>query len=183
MLNAGWFDVATGHGTAMMYPMAVVLIVMGILPFVNERTLDAIIFFGGAGLFWAGYQYLGAAGPNGATEPAHNSGWYLFIWAVFFCYVWIGSLSAGSARMLFLLGLWLTLRALAIAHWTGMHVFTVIGGYIGLATAILAAITSAMAAIPSAKQATARGVSGQPGLKVQSQAQGGPGAPSVTSIA
>lgn len=161
MPTAGWFEVSHGHGTAMMYPMSVVLIVMGILSFVNERTLDAIIFFGAAGLFWAGHQQLIGA-PGEAAEPAQYTGWYWFIWAVFFCYVWVGSFSAGSVRMLFLLGLWLTLLALAVSHWIGGHGLTVLSGYLGLITSILAAITSAMAAIPGAKEGTARGTSGQP---------------------
>jgi hypothetical protein len=64
--------------------------------------------------------------------------------------------------MLFLLGLWLTLLALAIGDWIGSHGITVLGGYLGLITSILAAITSAMAVIPGAKESMARGVSGQP---------------------
>jgi hypothetical protein len=161
MPNAAWFEVSHGHGTAMLFPMSVVLIVMGILSFLNERTLDAIIFFGGAGLFWAGHQYLAGSG-GGSEEPIRYSGWYWFIWAVFFFYVWLGSFSAGAVRMLFLLGLWLTLLALAIGDWIGSHGITVLGGYLGLITSILAAITSAMAVIPGAKESMARGVSGQP---------------------
>jgi uncharacterized protein len=159
MPNAGWFEVSHGHGTAMLFPMSVVLIVMGILSFVNERTLDAIIFFGGAGLFWAGHQYVSG---SGMEEPLRYTGWYWFIWAVFFCYVWLGSFSAGLVRMLFLLGLWLTLLALAIGDWIGSHGFMVLGGYLGLATSILAAISSAMSVIPGAKESVVRGAAGQP---------------------
>lgn len=162
MPNAGWFDVAHGHGPAMLYPMGVVLIVMGILSFMNERTLDAIIFFGGAGLFWAGHEYLIGVAVVGSDEPARYSAWYWFIWAVFFFYVWLGSFSAGIVRMLFLLGLWLTLLALAIGFWMGSHSFTVLGGYLGLITSILAAINSAMAVIPHEKEPMAGRTSGQP---------------------
>lgn len=49
--------------------------------------------------------------------------------------------------MLFLLGLWLTLLALAIGEWTGIHGFWLAGGYLGLITSILAAITSAVEVI------------------------------------
>lgn len=147
MPNAGWFDKLYGHGTAMMLPLAFVLGVMGILAFLNEGTLDAVIFFGGAGLFWSGHVYLTASASAEAVDPGHFSGWYFFIWAVFFCYVWFGSFKAGIERLLFLLGLWLTLLALAIGDWTSLHGFTVLGGYLGLITAILAAITSAIAVI------------------------------------
>jgi succinate-acetate transporter protein len=46
-------------------------------------------------------------------------------------------------RILFLLGLWLTLLAVAISHWGNLHSIMLVGGYLGLITAILAAITSA----------------------------------------
>jgi succinate-acetate transporter protein len=145
MPNAGWFDKLYGHGVAMMLAMAIVLGVMGILAFLNERTLDSVIFFGGAGIFWTGYVYMTSS--SGATDPGHYTGWYFFIWSVYFCYVWLGSFKAGLERMLFLLGLWLTLLALAIGEWGDIHFFTVLGGYLGLATSILAAITSAIAVI------------------------------------
>ena len=66
---------------------------------------------------------------------------------MFFAYVWVGSFKAGIVRMLFLLGLWLTLLALAIAMWFGLTGFAMLGGYLGLITAILAAIVSAMTVI------------------------------------
>lgn len=141
MPNAGWYDSLYPHGMAMMFPLGIVLGVMGILAFLCGRALDSIIFFGGAGLFLASHL---AAGAMGAGEPASYMGWYAFVWAVFFCWVWFGSFKAGIVRMLFLLGLWLTMLALAIGGWGSLHGFTILGGYLGLATAILAAITSAI---------------------------------------
>jgi len=143
MPNAGWFEKLYGHGSAMMFPLAVVLVVMGILAFLNEQTLDAIIFFGGAGLFWAGHEYRVVSALSANEEPLHYTAWYFFIWAVFFFYVWLGSFSEGAVRMLFLLGLWLTLLALAINAWMGAHALLIVGGYLGLVTSILAALTSA----------------------------------------
>jgi uncharacterized protein len=157
MSNAGWFDRLYGHGLAMMLPLALVLGVMGILAFLNERTLDAVIFFGGAGLFWSGHVYRTASMAGGTADPGHYSGWYFFIWAVFFCYVWFGSFKAGIVRLLFLLGLWLTLLALSIGEWSDLHALTILGGYLGLATAILAGITSAMTVISSGFRAPADG--------------------------
>lgn len=145
MPNAGWFDRMYGHGFAMMLAMAFVLGVMGILGFLNESTLDAVVFFGGAGLFWSSQVYLSSS--SSGADPGHYAGWYFFIWAVYFCYVWFASFKAGLERMLFLLGLWLTLLALAIGEWGNVHFFTVLGGYLGLATSILAAITSAIAVV------------------------------------
>ncbi len=144
MPHASWFTELYGHGLAMMYPLAIILGVMGILSFVQGRGLDAIIFFGGAGLFWSNHAYLVAAKASATTDPRSYTGWYIFIWAVFFCYVWFGSFKSGITRMLFLLGLWLTLLALAIGNWANLHSIIVLGGYLGLITSILAAITSAV---------------------------------------
>jgi succinate-acetate transporter protein len=143
MPNASWFSKPYGHGLAMMYPLAIVLGLMGILSFFQGRGLDAIIFFGGAGLFWSDSIYLTAANAGNALDPQSYAGWYAFIWAVFFCYVWLGSFKSGITRMLFLLGLWLTLLALAIGNWGILHGIIVLGGYLGLITSILAAIISA----------------------------------------
>jgi hypothetical protein len=84
---------------------------------------------------------------GGAPEPGSYGGWYFFVWTLFFAWVWFGSLKADLQRMLFLLALWLTLLALAIGDWTGIHGFTLAGGYLGLITSILAAITSAVEVI------------------------------------
>jgi succinate-acetate transporter protein len=143
MPNAAWFSKLYGHGIAMLYPLGIVLGVMGILSFIQGRTLDSIIFFGGTGLLWSMQLYFISATTADALDPRSYSGWYYFIWAVFFCYVWIGSFKSGLVRILFLLGLWLTLLAIAIGHWGNLHSIMLVGGYLGLITAILAAITSA----------------------------------------
>jgi uncharacterized protein len=143
MPNAAWFSKFYGHGIAMLYPLGIVLGVMGILSFIQGRGLDSIIFFGGTGLLWSMQLYVSSATTADAMDPRSYSGWYYFIWAVFFCYVWIGSFKRGIMRILFLLGLWLTLLAVAISHWGNLHSIMLVGGYLGLITAILAAITSA----------------------------------------
>jgi succinate-acetate transporter protein len=134
-------------------------------------VLDSVVFLGSAGLLWAIHaQHLGmafhafmhhgmaahdaAAHGADASAPPHEmaraggyAGWSAFVWAVFFCYVWLGSFKAGLVRMLFLLGFWLTPLSLALGAWTGMHFFLILGGYLGLVTAILALIVSACAII------------------------------------
>jgi hypothetical protein len=147
MPTAGWFEKVYAHGVANMTALAILLVIMGILAFVHGRTLDCIIFFGGAGLFWSGHLYGVAGEAGGAPEPGSYGGWYFFVWTLFFAWVWLGSRKGDLERMLFLLGLWLTLLALAIGDWTGIHGFTLAGGYLGLITSILAAITSALEVI------------------------------------
>lgn len=142
MSNASWFSQVYAHGTALMYPLAIVLAVIGVLAYLGDRGLDAIVFFGVAGLFWA--DYLSVTGPSsGGVEPHTYTGWYGIVWAVFFCSVWLGSLKTGMCRMLFLLGLWLTLLALAIGEWGNLNAVILVGGYLGLITAVLAALISA----------------------------------------
>lgn len=143
MPNASWYSRSYSYGDAMLYPLGIVLAVMGILSFLQGRGLDAIIFFGGGGLFWSNYVHLTGGDGAGVADPPSYAGWFVFIWAVFFCYVWLGSFKSGIIRFLFLLGLWLTLLALAIGNWGSIHGFTVLGGYLGLITSILAAIASA----------------------------------------
>jgi hypothetical protein len=147
MPTAGWFEKVYPHGLATMTALAILLVIMGILSFVHGRTLDCIIFFGGAGLFWSAHLYGMAGEAGGAPEPGSYGGWYFFVWTLFFAWVWLGSRKGDLERMLFLLGLWLTLLALAIGDWTGIHGFTLAGGYLGLITSILAAITSALEVI------------------------------------
>jgi succinate-acetate transporter protein len=147
MSSASWFPKVYARGVSIAYPLAIVLVVMGILSFLQSRALDAIIFFGVAALGWADYTYFVAANSASSMDPSSYTGWFAFIWAVFFCYVWFRSFRSGILRLLFLLGLCLTLLALAIGDWGSLHAFVELGGYLGLATSILAAITSAVAII------------------------------------
>ncbi len=144
MSDAGWFDKVYPGGIVML-TLTVVLAVIAILAFVDHRTLDAVIFFGGAGLFGTIHAALTATGASAGPEPPHYEGWANLLWAVYFFYVWLSALKADSARMLFLLGMWLVGLAFALSEWGLGHILDVIGGYIALATAILALIVSASA--------------------------------------
>ncbi len=171
MPAAGWFDKVYLHGTGNLHALAGLLAIMGVLAFVHGRTLDCVIFFGGAGLFWGTYLYQVGLPQGGMVEPGSYSGWYFFVWALYFGWVWFGSFKAELQRMLFLLGLWLTLLALAIGAWTGIHGFTLAGGYLGLITSILAAITSAIEIIGHGRV----GLPNEPGRSI-AQVLPGPGA-------
>lgn len=145
MTNAAWFSKFYAGGVALLYPFAIILAVMGILAFLQNRALDAIVFFGMAGLNWWIYGLLSSSA--GATEPQSYGGWLAFLVAVLWCYVWFGSFKSGILRMLFLLGLWLGPLAFALGDWSGLHWFIIVGAYLGLVTSILAGIISAMAVI------------------------------------
>jgi succinate-acetate transporter protein len=154
MTNAGWFGGVFARGASLLAPLSVVLAIVGILAFVSERTLDAVVFLGSAGMFWGDHAYVAAAGGAVAAPPSYD-GWIAFIWAVYFFYVWLGARRADPLRMLFLLALWLTLLGLALGHWA-THVLGVVGGYLGLLAAILAALISASAIIAQAAAEASR---------------------------
>lgn len=141
---AGWFDKFYPAGIATLF-LAVVLLIIAILAFIDQRTLDAVIFFGGAGLLGSLHAGLTATGAAAGTTPMHYIAWVDFVWAVYFFYVWLAGLKADLVRMLFLLGTWLWLLSGALTQWGLGHVIGLIGAYIGLATAILAVIVSASA--------------------------------------
>ncbi|MGH9599482.1 MAG: GPR1/FUN34/YaaH family transporter [Terracidiphilus sp.] len=141
MSNAAWFPKFYETGQALMYALAIVLGVIAILTFLQSRTLDAVVFFGVAGLQLS--TCYAEKSMAGAMAPQSYVGWFVIIWAVFFCYVWLGSLKSGILRMLYLLIFWLTLLALAIGDLGNLHSITLVGGYLGLITSILAAIIAA----------------------------------------
>lgn len=138
-----WVAGPNMHAMVMAFTLgSVVLGVMAILSFFHGRTLDAIVFFGFAGLFMTlghtGMGHMTAAGDSSGTM-----GWFGLVWAVFFFYVWIGSFKSGWARSLFLLASWLVALAFALNGWLGMDVFNYIGGYIGLFAGLVATYISA----------------------------------------
>ena len=146
MLNlheAGWISGPSAVGMAMAFTMGSMLLgVIAILAFLHGgRVLDAVIFFGAAGLFWTQvhvHQH------GGASMGDAGVGWYWFLWALFFFYLWLASFKAGWARMLFLLASWVSLLATALGVWTGgAHVFWFIAAYAALIAALLAIYISA----------------------------------------
>jgi succinate-acetate transporter protein len=64
-------------------------------------------------------------------------GWYYIVWAFLVFCIWIAACKDGAARMLFTLGLCLSLLAYALAGWTRLDSLTVLGGYLGLVTAVI----------------------------------------------
>lgn len=134
--------------------MTVVLGVMGILAHLRARSLDAVVFFGGALMFWSAHTAAAMGALSAAMpEPMSYIGWYWILWSGFFGYVWLGSFYATLPRQLFLLGVSLSLRAMALTDWTGLHFFRYLGGYIGLISALLAGLVSASGIISFGNEA------------------------------
>ena len=148
---AGWFEqsdatlapllfVQTGN---VLLPLVVivlggcVLTLAGLGQWLRGRALDAFVFVAFAGYWWitALAQYWVSAGAYGPTPGF--LGWYYVVWALLAFCIWLAAIRNGVARMLFTAGLCLMLLAFALASWTYATAFTVLGGYIGLVTAVL----------------------------------------------
>ncbi len=151
MEPAGWFEqsgstlapllfVQTGD---VLLPLVVivlggcVLTLAGLGQWLRGRALDAFVFIAFAGYWWiaALAQYWVSAGAYGPTPGF--LGWYYIVWALLAFCIWLAACRNGVARMLFTAGLCLMLLAFALASWTYATAFTVLGGYIGLVTAVL----------------------------------------------
>lgn len=142
----GVFDAGWLHGAApivvegaVIGPVAILLLVVGILSFTTERVLDTVIFLGGSAFFSAIIVVL---------RDTHDLvpgffGWFLIVWVAFFAYLFLAALNADLWRKLFLVGMWLGQLAFAIQSWSAIYVIGIIGGYINLATAMFACIVSA----------------------------------------
>ncbi len=141
--NSGWFDKFYERGLSLSLVMAVVLGVAGILAYLQNQSLDAVVFFGMLGMRWVFYQYR----VSGAIDPPGYLGVYFLAWTILFFYVWLASFKSGRLRMLFLLALWITLLAECIGNGGSVHSVIVASGYLGEIAWSLAAIISAVTII------------------------------------
>lgn len=146
MLNAGWFGRSAGHMDLL---MAIAfgggaMGLAGLLEYFRGHTTHMLLFLG-FGAFWCAWAVhahdLGTAMMS--PSAGGDMGWFFLVWAVFAFYIWLASMHVGVMRNLFALGLWLTLLALAIADWSGIVGFTILGGYLGLISALIGGYVSA----------------------------------------
>ena len=148
---AGWFEQS---GTTLMpllfvqsgnilLPLAVVVLGGGVLAlagvgqWLRGNVLDAVLF-----IAFAGYWWIAALGQNavqvGAQAPTPGFlGWYCIVWALLVFCIWLAACRDGVARMLFTAGLCVMLLTFALANWTRIGALTVLGGYVGLVTAVV----------------------------------------------
>jgi len=141
MINAGWFD---SEALPLVLAMAIAFgggaqMLAGILSYVRGNTFATVAFLS-YGAFWLSFA---AYVRSGSSAPPTFVGWYLFVWGVFTFYMWIASFRHNTALQLVFLTLWITFFLLAIGDWFGLGTAHVLGGYMGLLCAILAAYLSA----------------------------------------
>ncbi|MGH8182884.1 MAG: acetate uptake transporter [Rhodanobacteraceae bacterium] len=140
MAPADWFSPAAN--TVLLQPLTIVLggcvlAIAGILKSLRANTLDTVLFLAFAAYWWvAGLAQHSMAAGSLAPSPGWL-GWYYVVWAFLAFCVWIAACKNGAARMLFTLGLCLSLLAYALAAWVHLDALTVLGGYLGLVTAVV----------------------------------------------
>lgn len=157
MFNAHWFSLPMLHSGMMLVMIlgGVVLALAGIFSFINGNTLETALFL----VFGA---LLSSLALSSVMFPKLNevgsfsgfAGWVFILFAAFVFCLWIASFGEGFFRNLFLLGLWLTMLALAVGNWAYSTGIIIVGGYLGLITSLLAGYVSAEGIINSHKSST-----------------------------
>lgn len=140
MSAAHWYTNTVG--IAFLLSLSIVLVIMGVLAFVADRELDAVVFFGGAAILGTMFTFEGVVAAAHVTQPLTYLGWFACMWFLYFGCTWVGSLRSGATRSTFLGGLTVTLGVLAIAGWSGIAGWMVAGGYLGLLTSLAAFATA-----------------------------------------
>jgi len=110
-------------------------VIAGILEFPRGNTLGSVAFLAYGGFFWS-LAMIYWLFPSEATGSV--LAWYYLVWGVTMLYVSYCALSQGIMQFLPYLALWVTFGLLALGTFTGSRDIVDLGGYVGLATAILA---------------------------------------------
>jgi succinate-acetate transporter protein len=111
----------------------------GMWEFRTGNTFGAVAFssYGGFWIsFWAYNQFFAKDVP--AADAGHAVGLYLIAWGIFTAYMFIASLRTTAAVAAVLLTLALTFIVLGIGEAAGTSGIVKLGGWIGLASAIIA---------------------------------------------
>ena len=138
----------TGSSAAIVVALALAYggggqVIAGWWDFKNGNTFGGVAFTS-YGLFWWSFALFVILfqGKDAGNEVA----WYLLLWGIFTFYMWIATLRGSPAVMVVFLLLWITFVLLAIGVFRGDadgSGVTLIGGYVGLLTAIAAFYASA----------------------------------------
>lgn len=137
--NAEWIPASvTGvvFGLALFYGGAV-QVVAGIWEFANHNTFGAVAFCSYGG-FWMSFWYLNTATKLPAADASKGVGIYLIAWGIFTLYMTIAAFRTNLIVFLVFVCLTLTYFALAIGELAGVSGMGILGGYLGVLTALLA---------------------------------------------
>lgn len=148
LLNA---NLVSSHVMGVVLPLALAYgglaqLLAGMWEFRKGNTFGATAFTS-YGAFWISFYFLINNIASLGSSTGQGVGVYLFMWGVFTLYMMFGSLYTNRSLFLVFLFLMITFFLLAIANFSGSS--TVLGGWIGLITGVLALYTSAAGIINS----------------------------------
>lgn len=140
VVNAGLITVKAEPvvlGLALFYG-GLAQLLAGMWEFRRGNTFAALAF-SSFGAFWMSFFYYVSfvAGHLGsAAGPA--TGLFLLVWAVFTCYMMIAAFRESVAVLGVFVFLLLTYVSLTIGAWAGSDFFNILGGWLGIVTALIA---------------------------------------------
>jgi succinate-acetate transporter protein len=133
IFTAGWYGgVSTGSTMTAFLTLAVAaLFISALASFLRNETWHAVFF-----MFWTAAVW--AVLHTGASVTTAYGGWYAIMIAVISLFLLLAALriAAGLPVVLLNLGNTLVFVGFALTGWTAMSFWTVIAGYIGLATGL-----------------------------------------------
>ncbi len=138
MFNVKWFGIDTFPlmmSTAFAFGGAAQFIA-GLMEYPRGNTFGLVAFCS-YGCFWFAFAlYLMAFGGKG---PLAYLGAWLVVWAAFTFVLWLVTLKAATrALQLVFLTLWIAFLLLGLSHLLNMDILHTIGGWIGMACALIA---------------------------------------------
>jgi uncharacterized protein len=137
-INGGWFHddlTPTVLGLALFYG-GLAQFVAGMWEFANKNTFGGTAFTS-YGAFWLAFWYLTSFAKLGSDADT-GVGLFLLAWGIFTLYMTVASWRTSVVNGLVFSFLTLTFFALSIGDFSGAGGVTKLGGYLGVATAILA---------------------------------------------
>jgi succinate-acetate transporter protein len=144
-VNAGWVHKGTEPivlGLALAYG-GIAQILAGMWEFKKGNTFGATAF-ASYGAFWVSFWafvvfYASKVPKDDATQAV---GLFLFAWGIFTLYMWIASFKTTAAVNLVFFLLTITFFLLAFGEWGNSSGLSKLGGWFGIATALVAWYTS-----------------------------------------
>jgi len=140
--NAGFFG-AKSPLEAVVLPLALFYggfaqLLAGMWEFRSASTFGALAFTS-YGAFWLSFAaYVKFVAPGLGAGAASATGLYLLGWTIFTAYMTVASLRVSVAVAAVFVALLLTYALLTVGAFAGSAGISVIGGYLGLLTAVLA---------------------------------------------
>jgi len=143
LVDAGWFAPPVPYiGVVFLLFIGGILVpVSGVFSFINKDKIQGTLFVFLGGVYFSLAYYFMNANASNHMVPAY-SGWVTLAFVIVFFYLWLAELKGDMFKQLFLLGLWLSILAFTIYYWTMVMTFNIIGGYLSLIIALLAAYIS-----------------------------------------